>query len=120
MSKWNNSKIKAIPADYDPTRHGAALLFFSMDTCPWCQRLKPTMETVAGTLGSVVPVYSVGPEHPLTEVMGVSGFPTIKYVDGMGTTASFEGARTADAIMAFVCNHAASRLSVCTKYGPRA
>ena len=109
-------EIPTVPVDYDPASDGAAILLFSMDSCPWCIRLEPVMKTVAATLGSVVPVYKVGPESPLTNALGVSGFPTIVYVNDLGVTSKFEGERTADAIVSFVCHATAAKNSVCTKY----
>lgn len=109
-------EIQTVPADYDPASDGAALLFFSMESCPWCIRAAPVMKTVATTLGSVVPTYKVPPENPLTRVLGVSGFPTIIYINALGVPLKFEGERTADAIASFVCGAAASKQSICTKY----
>ena len=109
-------EIQEIPADYDPASDGPALLFFSLEGCPWCIRATPVMKTVATTLGSVVPTYKVPPESPLTRSMGVSGFPTIIHVSELGVPTKFDGERTADAIASFVCNSIASKNSVCAKY----
>ena len=108
-------EIQEIPADYDPVSDGPALLFFSMDSCPWCIRATPVMKTVAATLGSVVPTYKVPPESPLTRAMGVTGFPTIIHVSELGVPTKFDGERTADAIASFVCGATASRYSICAK-----
>jgi thiol-disulfide isomerase/thioredoxin len=113
---WNESAITDIPSGWNAVQDGAALLFFSMDGCPWCIRAKPVMEVVAKTLGSVVPVYKVGTGSPLVAALGVTGFPTIVYVDAFGVASVYEGERTADLIAAFVCNHASTKNSVCTKF----
>ncbi len=108
--------VQPIPSDYDPSVDGSSLLFFSMPGCPWCTRIAPVMDTVARTLGSVVPVYKVGPDSPLTQIFGVTGFPTLIYFNEYGVPTKYDGERTADAIAAFVCNHTANRHSVCTKF----
>lgn len=113
---WGAPAVVDIPVDWDPRKDGAALLVFSMPTCPWCIRLAPTMETVAKTLGSVVPVYRVGPSHKLVRKFGVTGFPTIIFVDAFGTSYEYKGARTADTISSFVCSNANTRNAVCSKY----
>lgn len=113
---WNDSAIADIPTDWNAEQDGAALLFFSIDSCPWCIRVKPVMETVAKTLGSVVPVYKVGTDSPLIRALGVTGFPTIAYVSPFGVASVYDGERTADEISSFVCNHTATRNSVCTKF----
>lgn len=113
---WGSPSVVPIPSDWNPLEDGAALLIFSMDGCPWCIRLAPTAELVAKTLGSVVPVYKVGPENRLTRAMSVTGFPTIKFVDAFGQVYDYKGERTADAISSFVCSVNQTKNSVCSKY----
>lgn len=103
-----------MPQRFDPRTDGPAVLFFSMDGCPWCTRAKPALDTVASTLGSVVPTYKVDASSPLTRSFGVSGFPTIVFVDGRGTAHTHKGPRTADAIVGFVCAKSQSQLSICS------
>jgi thioredoxin-related protein len=113
---WNAPAVVDLPKDWNPEKDGAALLFFSMPTCPWCLRIAGTMETVAKTLGSVVPVLKVGSDHKLVRTYGVSGFPTLIFVDAFGKPTEYKGARTADAISSFVCGNTKTRNAVCSKY----
>lgn len=114
---WNESSIADMPEDWNAVRDGAALLFFSIDTCPHCVRIKPVMETVAKTLGSVVPVLKAGGDSPMASTLGVTGFPTLMFVDPFGVATEYKGERTADAISSFVCNNPATRGSpTCAKF----
>lgn len=108
--------IRSLPDGFDPKTQGPVLLFFVMEGCPWCIRLKPVMNQVAATLGSVIPAYKVDAGHPLARTYGVSGFPTIVYVDNTGASFTYRGERTVDAITGFVCSHTAAQNSICTKY----
>lgn len=110
-----NASIPPVPSGFNPATDGPALLAFLMEGCGWCLRLKPVISKVAATLGSVVPTYSVPPEHPLTRRYKVQGFPTLIYVDNQGRSTTYEGERTVDAITGFVCTRTANRLSVCRR-----
>lgn len=64
------------------------------------------MEKVATSLGQAVPVYSVDGDKnkKLMTELGVSSFPTLMLVRSTGVK-KFEGERTFDQIVGFVCAH---------------
>ena len=106
--------IRSVPSGFTP-KDGPALLFFVMDGCPHCTRIKSVMNKVASCLGSVVPAYKVDASSSLTRKFGVSGFPTIIYVDNRGTGKVYNGQRTFDGLTSFVCHESANRNSICQK-----
>ena len=67
------------------------------------------MEQVGNTLGSTVPVISVdGDQHEIfTKALGVKSYPTILYVDAQGHMTKYEGERSVQNIVGFVCSKAA-------------
>ena len=107
--------IRNVPQNFNPRRDGPALLFFVLEGCPWCVRLKPVMNRVAATLGTVIPTYKVDSSSKLASAFKVSGYPTIIYIDNMGSGSVYKGERTVDAITGFVCTRTANRLSVCRR-----
>lgn len=107
-------KILDIPPFYArdayALRAGApALLFVNVTWCGHCVAAKPTLEKVARALGSTVPVYSIDGDlrKRLVEELGVKSFPTILFADNNGIHA-FEGERTFDNLVGFVCQYASS------------
>ena len=84
-----------------------SLLYVNVTWCGHCKRARPTLETVSEMLGSSVPVVSVdGDRHKqFTESLGVSSFPTILFVDSAGHLVKFEGDRTVNQLVGFVCEH---------------
>lgn len=77
------------------------------------------MEKTADVLGSVVPVYTVDADthKAFSKNLGVSSYPTIIFADASGTFHTYEGERTVNALVSFVCSKAATtgRYKFCTK-----
>ena len=96
---------------------GPALLFVHVDWCGYCQRAKPIMEQVAAATGTAVPVLAVnGDQHEqFARQLGVKSFPTIIYVDPAGQMDTFEGERTPQQIMNFVCRHTSNVHGFCRR-----
>lgn len=109
--------IRDFPRNATLRSVGPALLYVNVTWCGHCRALKPTMEQVAGVLGSVVPVYSVDGDSrdDLTSALGVKGFPTIVYVDAGGKRFQYTGERTLDAITSFVCHNSSQRHEFCKR-----
>lgn len=97
--------LPSLPANFDPSRHGPAILLCFVHWCGHCRDTMPVMEKVAHALGSVVPVFSVdGDAFPdLMKAWNVKGYPTILMASGQGDITEYEGPRTFDGITAFAC-----------------
>jgi thioredoxin-like negative regulator of GroEL len=85
-----------------------SLMYVNVPWCGYCRKAKPIMEEVGATLGTTVPVISVdGDQHEIfTKAIGVRSYPTILYVDAEGKMTKFEGERTVQNIVGFVCSKA--------------
>ena len=100
------------------TVRGPALLYVNVQWCGHCRRAAPIMNQVAAAMGTAVPVISVdGDAHEafVRTTLGVRSFPTILYIDPAGNTRTFEGERTPQAIMDFVCQHASTPHGFCRR-----
>ena len=93
-----------------------SLLYVNVTWCGYCRRAMPMMESVAGMLGSAVPVISVdGDEYDvLVKEWGVNSYPTLLYVNEMGAITKFEGDRTIQNIVGFVCSNSTGRYNFCS------
>lgn len=85
-----------------------SLIYVYVDWCPFCQKAKPIIDQVERVLGQEIPVVRVNAEtqKPLAKKLGASSYPTILYLDRTGSTHTFEGERSVDTILNFVCNNA--------------
>jgi thioredoxin-like negative regulator of GroEL len=104
--------------EFTGTVTGPALLFVNVSWCGHCKRAQPAMGQVAEAMGAAVPVISVdGDRHQafVRERLGVESFPTILYLDAAGNTAKFEGERTPQQIMDFVCQHSSTPHGFCRR-----
>jgi thioredoxin-like negative regulator of GroEL len=113
--------IKSIPPRYarDANALMAAapsLVFVGVKWCRHCQNALPVLKDVASIIGTVVPTYYVDAEKEpkLAASLGVDGYPTILFVNNNGTV-KFEGERTVDAIVGFVCKHSSRNNKFCMK-----
>lgn len=95
-----------------------SLVFVGVEWCGHCQSTKPILKEVARTLGTTVPVYWVDAEvnKHLAESLKVKGYPTIFFVGSKGLY-TFEGERTVNNIVGFVCEHSSGSdaRSFCTR-----
>jgi thioredoxin-like negative regulator of GroEL len=85
------------------------LVFVGVSWCGHCTATRPILEKVAQALGWTVAVYYVDAEKriDLAESLNVSSFPTIFFANNDGLF-KFEGERTFEGLMGFVCEHTAS------------
>jgi thiol-disulfide isomerase/thioredoxin len=85
-----------------------SLIYVYVDWCPFCQKAKPIIDQVERLLGREIPVVRVNAEtqKALAKKLGASSYPTILYLDRTGSTHTFEGERSVDTILNFVCNNA--------------
>lgn len=92
--------------DKPPT---GALIFISVDWCGHCKRAKPELQKVAGITGTGFPIYKIDGDKnkSLVSKMGISGFPTIRYVLPNGQIdRDYTGERTKGAILKDICERA--------------
>lgn len=91
-------------------RNAPVFLMVGVEWCGHCRRAKPVMEKVASAMGKAVPVlYVDGDGRPdITKAMGIRGFPALVYFDAKGRAHRYEGDRTMDAIVNFVCEKSSS------------
>ena len=103
--------------EFDGRIDGPALLYVNVDWCGYCKKAKPMMEKLSDMLGTAVPVISVnGDRHKaVTKQLGVASFPTILYIDPQGNARTFEGERTLETILGFVCTHSANAFGFCSR-----
>lgn len=82
------------------------LVFVGVAWCGYCKQARPILDKVASVLGSVVPTYYVDADErkELAKSLGVKSYPTILFVNNNGIK-KFEGERSVDAIVGFVCQH---------------
>lgn len=92
---------------------GPVLLYVNVTWCGYCKTARPILEKVAQALGSVVPVYSVDGDarQAVAKSLGVKSYPTIVLIGKDGARSTFQGERTMDAIVGFVC----SKVSGCPR-----
>ena len=57
-----------------------ALLVFHLNGCGHCREVTGP-DSQCGPLADLLPVYEIEASHPLAQEMGISGFPTIVYVN---------------------------------------
>lgn len=85
-----------------------SLMFIGVEWCGHCRRAKPLMERLANRLGDSLPVvHADGDQHKatITAHLGeVRSYPTILYLNTIGQVTRFDGERTFDALMDFVCH----------------
>lgn len=86
---------------------GPAVLYCNVSWCGHCKSMRPTMETVSGILGSMVPVYSVDGDRYEVSEWGVDGFPTVLLIDEGGAMHQYTGPRTVDGVTSWVCQQVA-------------
>lgn len=110
--------IRNLPPNVNMRAIGPALLYVNATWCGYCKETRPTIEKVAGVLGSIVPVYNVDSEADadVAKALGVKSYPTILYVTEGGAVVPFKGSsRTLDTITSFVCNNSAERHQFCRR-----
>lgn len=92
--------------DYAGSVVAPSLLYVNVTWCGYCRKARPVMEQVANQLGTTVPVISVdGDQHEgFVKSLGVRSFPTILYVDAAGKMTKFDGDRTVNQLVGFVCS----------------
>lgn len=85
---------------------GPALVYVNVAWCGYCKRARPVMDKVSRALGTAVPTYDVDADaHPdLAKALGAQGYPTIVFIDARGRKHHYEGDRTMDAIIGWVCS----------------
>ena len=103
--------------EFDGRIDGPALLYVNVDWCGYCKRAKPMMDKLSDMLGTAVPVISVnGDRHKaVTKQLGVTSFPTILYIDPQGAARTFDGERTIEAILGFVCTQSSNAFGICKR-----
>ena len=109
--------MQELPARYDINKSGTALLYVNAKWCGACKSARPTMIQVAKTLReSGVPVYDVdeAKHGDLVERWGVKAFPTILLVGRAGIL-KYEGQRTLDNLVTFVCLNGDGRYGFCKR-----
>jgi len=86
-----------------------SLVFVNVAWCGYCKEARPLLDKVAQALGWSVPVYSLDADKnpALAKELGVRSYPTILFVNNNGIK-KFEGDRTFDAIIGFVCSNMSS------------
>ena len=95
----------------EPYSHGAiptpALLFVKADWCGHCKKAAPVLRQVGDMLGAAVPTLAIDSDahKAMVAQLGVKSFPTILFADDAGQMHVFEGERTPNAIVGFVCSH---------------
>lgn len=82
------------------------LLFIKVDWCGYCRAAKPIMDKVASALGQTVTVRTVDgdADKQTVEQFGVTSYPSIFLITG-SSIKKFEGERTFDNLIGFVCEH---------------
>lgn len=85
------------------------LLQAYMPNCGWCKKLKPDYQKLARDLAgdnAVVVAQINGPENrTFTSKYGVNGYPSIMLFKNGQKLADYKGARTVDAMKAFINQH---------------
>ena len=81
------------------------VLFVKAEWCGHCKAAKPEMEKASRLLGSVIPMFSVDADSQaaLVQKLGVQGFPTILFMPANGPPVTYNGARTAQGVVDWVC-----------------
>lgn len=85
------------------------MIMVSVDWCGYCQRALPELEQVSKLTGSMFPIYKLDGDKnkALVTAMGVSGFPTIKFIKPDGQIGdTYQGPRTKRAILDEICKRA--------------
>lgn len=91
---------------YRKNHRKPAILYVNAKWCGYCKTTRPEMEKAAATLGSVVPVYDMDADRnqeDVEQLKGVSGYPTILYVDATGKTTVYPGERTGKDLADWAC-----------------
>lgn len=85
---------------FNPNVAGPAVLFVKADWCGHCKTTKPEIRAASSLLGSSVPIYEVDSERDADTVkgLGVSGFPTIIFLNAQGRLGKYTGERTGQKI----------------------
>lgn len=85
-----------------------SIVFVHVTWCRYCKQARPLMEQLGKALGSTVPVYALDADQrpDLAKSLNVKSYPTILYVNHKGVR-QFEGERSFDALVGFVCDNSA-------------
>lgn len=102
---------KAIPTVVEkmsaPEEKRGKLVFFYADWCGHCKKFMPEVKAYKGVQVEYVDCSSPKPaEKKLMKEYGVSGFPSMFYVDANNKRTPFTGDRTTHGIEAFVKSQA--------------
>ena len=81
------------------------IIFFTMETCPHCQKFDPEWEKFAKTTNMKNQKISAKSGHELINKMGVSGYPTVIIMHGNEKVDTFKGPRTEDGLQQFASKH---------------
>lgn len=101
--------------EFDGRLDGPALLFVYVDWCGYCKQAKPMIQKVSDMLGTALPVIAVnGDRHKaVAKRFGVTSYPTLIYIDQAGNARTFDGERTVETILGFVCSNTSSAFGFC-------
>jgi thiol-disulfide isomerase/thioredoxin len=98
-SRQGNFYLKNIP----PV---GGMVIIKTDWCSHCQRALPEFEEVSKLTGGIFPIYKLDGDKnkELVNSMGVSGFPTIKFINPDGQISdNYQGTRDKKSILDGIC-----------------
>lgn len=93
--------------EFDGALPAPGLLYINVEWCGHCRRARPILEKVSDMVGTTVPVISVDGDanKSLLKKLKVNSFPTILYVDPAGHFKKFNGERTVENLVGFICEN---------------
>lgn len=113
MKDLNSNDIKKIGNNFylkkAPQSGAGGLVIISVVWCGHCKRALPELEQVSKLTGAMFPIYKMDGDKnkSIISSMGVSGFPTIKFIQPDGQIVdNYQGAREKKAILDEICKRA--------------
>ena len=76
------------------------VVLFYRPGCPWCDLFMPEWKIIVNKIGSRASQVDTSKPNPEADRLKVESVPTIIFFDKDGNHEKYEGARTADAILA--------------------